>query len=66
MQPQFAVHHFLSITSVHEHYVNTYHIKHTILEQHVFGQLFETVWRAQTLTGEIALPEHGVDEGWNT
>jgi len=51
---------------VHEHYVNTYHIRHTNLEQHLFGQLFETILRVETLTGEIALPEHGVDEGRNT
>jgi len=66
MQPPFAMNHFCSIMPVHEHYVNTYHIRHTNLEQHLFGQLFETILRVETLTGEIALPEHGVDEGRNT
>jgi len=65
MQPSFAIRHFCSIVTLREHYVDTSYIKHTILEQHLFGQLFETVWRVEKLTGEMALPGHGVDEGRN-
>jgi len=34
--------------------------------QQIVGQLAETIWRVDKMTGETALPEDGADERRNT
>jgi hypothetical protein len=40
-------------------------VKVAFLQQQTVGQLLETVWRAEKLTVEMALPEDGADERRN-